>query len=231
MKIAIMQPYFFPYIGYFQLINAVDVFIIYDNIQYTKKGWISRNRFLQNGKDSLFSISLKKDSDFLDVRDRVIATEFNKQKLFNQIVQAYKKAPYFMQFIPLFEKILFNDETNLFKFIYFSIREICNILEINTEIIISSNVAIDHSLKSQEKVIAICKENGAGVYVNPIGGLELYSKESFREHGIDLRFIKSKLIEYEQFNNVFFPWLSIIDVMMFNSKEEIKGYLDCYDLI
>lgn len=101
MKVAIMQPYFFPYIGYWQLINSVDTFVIYDNIQYTKKGWINRNRFLQNGKDCLFSISLKKDSDFLDIRDRIISDDFNRKKMLNQIKCSYQKAPYFDEVSPL----------------------------------------------------------------------------------------------------------------------------------
>src|SRR5690349_10134683 len=115
MKLAIMQPYFFPYIGYFQLINASDLFIVYDNIQYTKKGWINRNRFLQNGKDVLFSIPLKKDSDYLDVRDRDLALDFNKTKLLNQIKAAYQRAPYMNETYPIIEEIIQFDDINLFS--------------------------------------------------------------------------------------------------------------------
>ena len=97
MKLAIMQPYFLPYIGYFQLIAAVDQFIVYDNIKYTKKGWINRNRLLQNGTDTVFSIPLSKDSDALDIRERQIAADFRRDKLLKQIAEAYRKAPYFGQ--------------------------------------------------------------------------------------------------------------------------------------
>src|ERR1700680_880113 len=97
MRTAIMQPYFFPYIGYFQLIDSVDLFIVYDNIKYTKKGWINRNRILLNGKDVTLSLPLKSDSDFLDIRDRELAADFNREKLVNQLSGAYRRAPYFRQ--------------------------------------------------------------------------------------------------------------------------------------
>lgn len=232
MKIGIMQPYFFPYIGYFQLIQAVDQFIVYDNIQYTKKGWINRNRFLQNGKDVLFSVPLKKDSDFLDVKDREVSADFKKDKLLNQIREAYRRAPYFEQAFPVIEQIVQHDDTNLFRFTLNSIVRTCEYLKIGTEIVISSNIPIDHSLKNQDKVLALCEAVGASTYVNAIGGVELYSKEDFSSRGIELKFIKSQPFEYKQFDNEFVPWLSIIDVMMFNPIEAIKECLDTnYELI
>jgi len=221
MKIGIMQPYFFPYIGYFQLIQAVDQFIVYDNIQYTKKGWINRNRYLQNGNDIMFSVPLKKDSDFLDIKDREISADFKKDKLLNHFREAYRRAPYFAQTFPLIEQIVQYKDNNLFCFLHNSIVKTCAYLGITTDIKISSGISIDHTLKNQDKVLALCKAVGASTYVNAIGGMELYSKETFRENGIDLKFIKSKPFEYPQFGNKFVPWLSIIDVMMFNSKENI----------
>ena len=222
MKIGIMQPYFLPYIGYFQLIQFVDRFIVYDNIQYTKKGWINRNRFLQNGKDVMFSVPLKKDSDFLDVKAREISADFKKDKLLNQIRESYHRAPYFPQTFPLVEQIVRYEESNLFRFIYNSIVRTCEYLGIETEIVISSNVLIDHSLKNQDKVLALCEAAGATMYINAIGGMELYSKEIFHEKGIELKFIKSQQFEYTQFNNGFVPWLSILDVMMFNHLDTIR---------
>ncbi len=222
MKLAIMQPYLFPYIGYFQLINAVDVFVVYDNIQYTKKGWINRNRILQNGKDVLFSIPLKKDSDYLNVNERVLSVGFNRDKLLNQFKGAYQRAPYFEQVFPLIERIVRYDDVNLFHFLHHSIVNVCEYLDIKTEIRISSDVAIDHSLRNQDKVLALCEAVGAGTYVNAIGGMGLYSKEDFREKGIDLKFLQSKTFEYEQLGNEFLPWLSIIDVLMFNSVDKAR---------
>lgn len=220
MRLAIMQPYFFPYIGYFQLIAAVDLFIVYDNIKYTKKGWVNRNRMLQNGKEVMFSLPLKNDSDFLDVRERELAAGFNRDKLLNQFKEAYRHAPHFEQTFPLVKQIVRYEDANLFRFLHHSIIKTCEHLGIKTEIRKSSEIAIDHNLKNQEKVFALCDAVGATTYVNAIGGMELYSREAFREKHIDLKFVQSKPFEYAQFGDGFIPWLSIIDVMMFNSKEE-----------
>lgn len=226
-----MQPYFLPYIGYWQLINAVDTFVVYDNIQYTKKGWFNRNRYLQNNKDVFFTIPLKKDSDYLNVNERLISKEFNKTKFLAKFKNAYSKAPYLKESLPVLEEIImFNDE-NLFNYNLNSIYKICNFLEINTKIVVSSSVGIDHSLRAQDKVIAICKVLKANVYINPEGGMELYSKDEFKAEQLDLKFIKSNNIEYKQFDNDFVPWLSIVDLMMFNSREEIQKMLNNYQLI
>lgn len=209
-----MQPYFFPYIGYYQLIAAVDLFIVYDNIKYTKKGWINRNRMLQNGKDVMFSLPLKSDSDYLDVCERELAADFNGDNLLNQLKGVYRRAPYFAQTLPLVEQIVRCDDANLFRFLHNSIAKTCEHLSITTEIRKSSGIAIDHALKNQDKVLALCAAVGASTYVNAIGGRELYSKETFRERGINLKFLQSKPFEYPQFGAAFVPWLSIIDVMM-----------------
>jgi hypothetical protein len=230
-KIAIMQPYFFPYIGYWQLINSVDEFVVYDNIKYTKKGWINRNRFLQNGKDELFSIQIKSDSDYLDVVNRKISENFDRDKLVKQLSSAYSKAPFFKDNFPVIKEIILFDEQNLFKYIHNSVEKICEYLEIKTKIIISSSIDIDHkNLKSQDKVIAICKALGAEQYINPIGGTELYEKDVFKQHGIELSFLKANELVYKQLGNEFVPWLSIVDVLMFNSREDVKKYLNNYTL-
>ena len=231
-RLAIMQPYFCPYIGYFQLIAAVDLFIVYDNIKYTKKGWINRNRMLQNGKDVMFSLPLKSDSDYLDVFQRELAPDFNRDKLLNQFKGAYRHAPYFAQTFPLIEQVVRYEDMNLFRFLHHSIVKTCERLGITTEIWISSDIAIDHGVKNQDKVLALCEAVGATTYVNAIGGMELYSKETFREKGIDLKFIQSRAFEYPQFGDVFVPWLSIIDVMMFNPLDNIQTCISTnYELI
>lgn len=226
MKIGIMQPYFFPYIGYFQLINSVDVFVIYDNIKYTKKGWINRNRILQNGKDAIFSLPLKNGSDSLDICDRELAADFSRNKLLNRIKAAYHRAPYIEQVFPLIERVVLYGDNNLFRFLHHSIIATCKYLGIDTEIRISSGIDIDHSLKNQDRVIALSEALGATTYVNATGGVELYSKSFFSDKGIELKFIKSKPFEYAQFDNNFVSWLSIIDVMMFNSVAVVNEYLD-----
>lgn len=231
MKTAIMQPYFFAYIGYFQLIRSVDLFILYDNIKYTKKGWINRNRMLQNGSDVMFSLPLKSDSDFLDIRDRVLAEDFNRDKMLNQISGAYRRAPHFEQTFPLIEQVVRYEDRNLFRYIHHSIVKTCEHLGIATQIRVSSDIEIDHTLRNQDKVLALCGAVGASTYVNAIGGMELYSNSAFQEQGIELKFIKSNPLEYAQFGNQFVPWLSIIDIMMFNPKEKIVQILNDYAFI
>lgn len=233
MKIAIMQPYFLPYIGYFQLLNAVDKFVIYDNIEFTKKGWIHRNRMLLNGSDEYFTLPLKKDSDFLDVNQRVLADSFesDKIKLLRKIKELYNKAPQFESVYPIIESILNYKKNNLFCFILNALNEINNYLEIKTEIIISSSLPINHALKSEAKVLAICKTMKATHYLNAIGGLELYSKETFQSNDVELNFIKSNAIIYPQFDKEFVPWLSILDVLFFNTKEKVQEYLQQYTIV
>jgi len=221
MKLAVMQPYFFPYIGYFQLISAVDLFIVYDNIKYTKKGWINRNRMLQNGKDVMFSLPLKSDSDYLDVCQRELSGNFDRDKLLNQFRGAYRHAPYFEQTFPLIEEIVSHEDPNLFGFLRHSIVKTCTHLGITTEIRNSSSIAIDHTLKNQDKVLALCEAVGASAYVNAIGGMALYSKEVFQGKRIDLNFIQTKPFKYAQFGEEFVPWLSIIDVLMHQPVGEV----------
>jgi hypothetical protein len=221
MKVAIMQPYFLPYIGYWQLIAAVDAFVVYDNIKYTKKGWINRNRFLQNGKDAMFSLSLKKGSDSLDVCERELAADFDRERLLNQLRAAYRRAPHFEQTFPLVEKVVRYPESNLFSFLYNSIVQVCAHLGVQTQIVVSSEVGIDHRLQAQDKVLSLCEALDATSYVNAIGGVELYSKQVFSDQGIDLNFIKSLPFEYAQYGEPFVPWLSIIDVLMFNPLDQV----------
>ena len=232
-RVAIMQPYFLPYVGYFHLINSVDEFVIYDNIQYTKKGWINRNRILVNGNDKILTLPLKKDSDYLDVKDRVLADSWDKEKIkmLNQIKSAYKKAPYYDRVFPIISSIFELPNTNLFEFILGSLHLLNSYLRIDTKITISSDVNIDHTLKGRDKVIAICKELNADTYINAIGGQELYDVQDFKDEDLNLQFIKSPPLNYKQYNNEFVPWLSILDVLMFNKRQNITDYLNKYTLI
>lgn len=229
MKVGIMQPYFMPYLGYFQLLNLVDRFVIYDNIQYTKKGWINRNRIMLNGEISTISIPLKKGSDFLNINERFLAENWDKEKikLINKLRQAYIKAPNYNVFFPIIEEILNEENKNLFEFIFNSIIKIKEFLEIKTEIIVSSHLKANHDLKSQDKVLEICNVLGAKSYYNSIGGENLYFKESFDKENIDLNFIKVNDIKYNNYNS----HLSIIDVIMQNSKNEINLLLNQFSII
>ncbi len=232
MKVAIMQPYFFPYIGYFQLINSVDNFVIYDNIEFTKKGWINRNRILVNGTDKFISLPIKKDSDYLHVKDRKLSSiwEFERKKMLNRIFESYKKAPCFEDIYEMIKSCIMYEDTNLFNFILHSLKTVLNYLNIKNNIIVSSTLPVDHGLKNEQKVITLCKHLHADIYINPIGGIDLYSKEKFQLNNLELQFQKSSSISYAQFGNTFIPGLSIIDVMMFNKKEDINIHLNSYSL-
>ena len=206
---------------------SVDQFVIYDNIKYTKKGWINRNRILVNGADEYITLPLKKGSDFLDVDQRELAEGFDEErkKIVRKVSQAYQKAPQYEVVFPLVQRILEYPETNLFRYIHNSIREVCTFLEVETPMIISSSLPADHQLKSQERVIAICNALNASVYINPPGGVDLYSEEAFQQQHIELRFLQTGGIRYQQFGDEFISNLSILDVMMFNTVEEIRNYM------
>ncbi len=228
-----MQPYFLPYIGYFQLINAVDEFIVYDNIQFSKKGWFHRNRMLQNGKDEFFGLTLKKDSDFLDVRDRQLSENWKADcdKTLRKIKENYKKAPLFSDVYPLIEEIFVYSKSNLFEYIYHSLLKITAFLEIKTPLTVSSTLSIDHTLRSEDKVIQLVKSINGATYLNPIGGFDLYTPAEFKNHGLNLQFHKVQPIVYPQFGQMFVPWLSILDLLMFNEKGQIITWLNAFDII
>lgn len=234
MKAAVMQPYFLPYIGYFQLIHAVDVFVVYDNIEYTKKGWINRNRMLKTGKDEYFSLPLKNDSDYLHINRRRLAEGWPREagRLLNRIRETYRKAPFFTEGYALAEEIITYPDPGLFGFIHHSLQKVCGYLDIRTRFVVSSTLDIDHTLKSEAKVLAICQALQADVYINPIGGTELYSAGRFGQQGIELLFLRPVPFVYAQFSSDFAPWLSILDVIMFNGREQVRHFLnDTYRLV
>jgi hypothetical protein len=228
MKLGIMQPYLFPFISYFQLINAVDKFIIFDNVNYINKGWINRNRILLNGKEYMFTIPLEKVSQNKRINEIIL---FLGNGWKGTVDAAYKKAPMFREVYPILEKIIYFDEQHLSSFIFNSIEQICNYLEISTPIVLSSLQYNTIHLKGQDKIIEICRIEKAGVYINPLGGFEIYQKEAFEKQKMKLIFLNSKPIIYKQFKSDFTPFLSIIDVIMFNDKDTISGYLNEYELL
>ncbi len=226
-----MQPYFLPYIGYWQLLAAVDRFVVYDNIQYAKKGWINRNRFLRNGADAFFTVPLKKGSDFLDVAARSIADDFDPKTLLNPLAAAYRRAPFFAEVFPLIEAVVAAAPRNLFEYLHHGLVATAAYLDIRTPIVVSSTVPIDHALKGEQKVLAICGALGATRYINAIGGRELYSPAAFAERGVELKFIQSRPIAYQQYDAPFVPALSIVDVLMFNPRDAVRRMLHEYDLV
>jgi hypothetical protein len=220
-----MQPYFFPYIGYFQLMSAVDVFVVYDNIKYTKKGWINRNRLLSNGMDAVFSLPLANASDQCQVFERSLAANYQADKILRQMTGAYQKAPFFSATQALVAKVCQYGDHNLFAFLNHGLQQTSQHLDIATRLIRSSDIDIDHNLKGQDKVLAICQALGADMYVNSIGGQSLYSKDAFRSRNVDLKFLQPKPLVYPQLGNSFVPWLSIIDALMFNPLHDVQSWV------
>lgn len=233
MKLGIMQPYTFPYIGYFQQINLVDKFVVYDDVTFIKQGWINRNRILLNGRDHIFTVPLKDASSFRNIRD----TEINQKlyalwlpKFLKTLTQAYSKAPMYKQVYDLVANVFNEPATTISELAVKSITETCSHIGIDTQFLLTSTGYNNNDLKAKDRVLDICHKEHASVYINPIGGKELYSKQEFAAHGLELHFVRAANVHYRQFSGDFIPSLSIIDVMMFNSPEAIQDLLKEYVL-
>lgn len=229
MKLGIMQPYFMPYIGYFQLMKAVDKYIVYDDVNYIKGGWVSRNNILVNGEKKLFTISLKGASPNKLFNEIEIRDDF--RKLLKTLQMNYSKASHYTEAMNLLEKIISYPNKQLALFIANSFREILSYLSIHTEIILSSDLPKDCSLKGKDKVLHICHILNADTYYNAIGGQDLYDKKEFMDKEVKLFFLETQMKEYPQQSQNFIPFLSMIDVLMNNSVEEINLLLDSYNLL
>ena len=232
MKLGIMQPYFLPYIGYWQLMNQVDKYVVYDDVNYIKGGWINRNRILVN--DGVHYLNLQmigaspnKLINEVGVNRDIRLVNRNLRLLEN----AYRRAPHFQEAYELMERIFSIDESNVALYNMEHMKIICNYLGIETELILSSELEKRNELKGQDKVLHICELLKATEYYNAIGGQDLYSFEAFAERGIQLKFIKTNDIQYKQFGETFYPNLSILDVIMFNSREEVQRMLNEYTLV
>ena len=231
MKLGIMQPYFFPYIGYWQLMNAVDTYVIYDDVNYIKNGWINRNKILVNGKPTYFNLQLLEASPNKRINEiKINSNPLFKNKNIKKIELSYKKAPFFNETFPLIKEILEYDDNNLALYLGNQIIKIANYLDMKTNFIFSSNLEKDNNLKNKDKVIDICKVLKANEYYNAIGGKSLYNKKEFKEKGIKLSFLKTQQIEYKQFSDKFVDNLSIIDILMFNSKNDSIELLQKYEM-
>ncbi|WP_456460921.1 WbqC family protein [Reichenbachiella sp.] len=228
MKIAIMQPYTFPYIGYFQLIHSTDVFVSLDDVNFIKKGWINRNQILVNGKPSFFNIPVKKISQNRLISDHEI--DFNspwQKKLSQSISMAYSKAPEYNEAFPLIHDLIFQKEECVSKFNHNCLQGVCNYLGIQSKFRISSDIDKDPHLKGGHRIMNICKQLKATEYINLPGGRSLYDEKFFTSNNLSLKFVESEQnISYKQYKHEFVPNLSIIDVMMFNPVSKIQSMLD-----
>lgn len=228
-KVGVMQPYLFPYLGYFQLMKSVDEYVIFDDVQFIKRGWINRNNILLDNRKFLVTIALDAPSSNKLINETYIQDDFTK--FLKTISTAYARAPYKESVMSLLEKICSYSDKNVARFVGNSLQEMVNYLGLDTKLIYSSEIEQDKSLHAQNKIIAICETLGATEYHNSIGGQELYDRDVFASHDMELKFVKPNLPEYKQLGAEFVPGLSILDVLMFNSVEETSRMLDDYELI
>lgn len=232
MKIAVMQPYFFPHLAYFQLINAVNKFIVYDDVNYINRGWINRNNILLDGKPFLITLPVSEASQNKKIYEITIATDRKAiDKLLRTLSINYKKAPYFEPVYELIIPLFRNNGLSIAEFNLLQLEAICKYLNITTQIQGSSKHYGNTHLTGAERIVDICTRESANGYVNPIGGVELYDRKLFKGKGVELLFLKPLSTEYTQYNHPFVAGLSIIDVMMFNSVDTIAPMLKLFQLI
>ncbi len=232
MIVSIMQPYLFPYIGYFQLMSCSDVFVIHDDVQYIQGGWINRNRILIDDEAQWLSLPVASADYRQPINQRHYLLEDRLASKFRRrIVGAYACAPYFKNVMPVIDEILMHDDSNVARFNANQLRQVSSYMGIDKPITLSSSIEKDDRLAGQERVIELCKTVGANCYINPAGGLTLYQPDRFFGAGIELRFLQSMAPEYPQGNGAHVKSLSIIDVLMFNDLPRIKSMLTQYQLI
>lgn len=233
MKVAVMQPYLFPYIGYWQLINAVDKFVILDDVNYIMRGYINRNEILLNKERYRFSIPISKASqNKLIMNTKLNFSQDAREKFLKTIENAYKKSPYFNNIMPLLQEIIKYENEDLTGYIVNSIEKIMQYLSVNTKIYISSKLNKNNDLKAEDRILEICRYMNADCYINPTGGRKLYHHEKFEKQNINLYFLDTDImqIKYYQNQKKFEESLSIIDILMFNSISKIQNFLEAYSL-
>jgi len=227
MKVGIMQPYFFPYIGYFQLIDSVDLFVLHDDVQFIKSGWIHRNRYLREGQPAWFGLSLGKSSSAALINEKKIVSDFDYLALFRKLHESYKAAQNYQKIIEDVRQAIEIGSDSLVDVNQSGLRLCCNYFDIKTPIINSSSLKLPENLKGEARVIEIVKRCQGDIYINPIGGLDLYHDEEFEKNNIELLFHSVAAYSYTQPVPEFVPHLSIIDVIMRATQEEQDALLQC----
>lgn len=230
MILAVMQPYLFPYIGYYQLAYHSNMFIFYDDVNYIKGGYINRNNILTRNGFQLFTIPIIKASSFKKIND--LFFQEDTRKVLTSISQTYSKAPYFSSTFPLIEKILNDKNRNVANIASRSIIEVFQYIGLKLNYDFSSKINYNRENSAQEKIYELCKINNADKYVNAYGGMALYDKNEFKKRNIELGFINSIPTPYTQINsNEFIKNASMIDILMNCSKDEIINQLNNYTVI
>jgi len=230
MKVAVMQPYLFPYLGYFQLIHAADRFVVFDDVNYINKGWINRNNLLVNGAATLFTVPLRDAGQNKKINDIELSPDTAwRAKLLKTVEFNYKKTPLFGTVFPLLQQVFYGPHIHIAALNLHALRMVCGYLGIDTEIVPSSDIYGNAALKGQERIVDICRKENADIYINPMGGVDLYDAADFARHGIELRFLKPQAVPYPQNAKTFVPWLSMIDVLMNNPREKVVEMLDKFE--
>jgi hypothetical protein len=232
MIASIMQPYLLPYIGYFQLVACSDIFVALDDVQYIKRGWINRNRILLNGGPDWITLPVAYADHSLSIRERrYTQPEHHVPRMLRRVEAAYRAAPFFDVAFPFLQDALSQDESNVAAFNLSVLKCLTARVGIRTPIVVSSSLAVGKELRGQDMVIAKCRRVGATRYVNPLGGTSLYDKRCFADAGITLNFLKSTVSPYQQFGQTPVPFLSIVDVLMFNDEPAISRMLTEFELL
>jgi hypothetical protein len=232
-RVAVMQPYLFSYIGYFQLISACDVFVYYDDVTFIKGGWINRNRILLNGEPHRFSVPLSGASSNALIKDVRLAPGGRWTQDFSATLrQAYRRAPHFDRIQQLVESVLNAGHTHIADLAIASIQAVCDYLDLPVLAHRSSSFAPDtRALDRSDRLIAMTRRAGGQTYINPAGGSALYRSSHFADNGVRLQFLEPVSAPYPQFGvAAFVPGLSIIDVLMFNDVEQIRQMLTQYSI-
>ena len=234
MKVAIMQPYFFPYIGYFSLIKNTDHFVFFDTPQYIRKGWINRNRVIGGGgKDIYFTVPIVKAPQDTAIRDIKIDTGSNWQEKMRGQLSIYKKrAPFYRDVMSVVEKVINLECESISELAIESVVRTCEYLEIPIQYDVYSQMkheAIDVR-EPDEWALYITRQMGYDTYVNPPGGKSFFHAEKYEKMGIDLQFLTQELPHYNQRTSEFVEGLSILDVMMFCPPEEVRKMMENYTI-
>ena len=226
MKLALMQPYLFPYIGYFQLLAQVDRFVFYDDVNFIKNGWINRNRLLLQGEPRYFTVPLRDASPFRKILEVEIAPGSGWRRTMRESIRhAYGKAPHFTAVAALVERVLDTGTSRIGELAKESVRAVVEHLGLVTDLVDSSTRYGNESLSGAARVVDICRREGASDYYNAPGGRALYDADDFGRHGIALHFVQPQPIEYRQGSAAFVPGLSIIDVLMHNDPMQTRELL------
>jgi hypothetical protein len=231
MRIAIMQPYFFPYIGYFQLIQAADRFFVCDEVQYIRHGWINRNRISSNSPEgfSYIIMPVKKHAHTAAIKT-IQCVDGNdwKEKILTQI-QVYKKAPHYREVQKFLQHCFQHRHTGVSNLNVYFLQQTVQYIGLNKTIEVHEEGRKQYTDRN-ERPVDICKENEAAAYINMIGGKALYDKDFFTANGIALSFLQPVVQPYLQ-PGAFVPGLSVIDAMMYNTPAELRMMIADHEIV